>query len=80
MKLTIFEYQRDRNIVIHIWPTFSHVAEAYQVVHETNRAIWKNVPTRKCVLQLWLITEPSEVQPISYQHSAMLTMLKYLIC
>ena len=26
--------------------------------------------------KLWFMTEPSEVQPISHQHSAMLIMLK----
>ena len=61
---------------------FSYVAETYEVVHESNRTIWENVATGNCVLQLWLMTEPSEVhrvQPISDQHSAMLMTLKYLI-
>ena len=34
----------------------------------------------KLCIQLWLMTEPSEVQSILHQHSAMLIMLKYLIC
>ena len=36
----------------------------YQTAHESNRAIWENVATRNCVLDLWLMTEPSEIQPI----------------
>ena len=39
----------------------------------------ENVRTRNCALELWLMTEPSEIQPISQKHSAMLVMLKYLI-
>ena len=30
-------------------------------VHELNRAIWEKVATRNCVLQLWLMTKPSEL-------------------
>ena len=37
--------------------------------HAPNRAIWENVATGNCVLQ-----EPSEVQPISHQHSAILNV------
>ena len=50
-----------------------------QAVHQPRRAIWENVATENCILQLWLMTEPSEVWPISHQHSAILIMLKYLI-
>ena len=32
--------------------TFSHVAETYQVVHESNRTIWENIGKRNCILQL----------------------------
>ena len=39
----------------------------------------ENVGTRNCALELWLMTEPSEIQPISQKHSAMLVMLEYLI-
>ena len=42
--------------------------------HAPNRAIWENVAMGNCVLQLWLMTEPSEVQPISHQHSAILNV------
>ena len=58
---------------------FHIVAETQQVAHEPNRAIWENIATENCVLQLWVMTEPSEVQPISHQHSAMLIMVKYLL-
>ena len=34
----------------------------------------ENVAAGNCVLQLWLTAEPSEVQPISHQHSAMLNV------
>ena len=78
IKLTIVEYRRDRNIGIYIRPTFSYVAETQQIAHEPNRAIWENVATGNCVLQLCLM-KPSEVQPISHQHLAMIIMLKYLI-
>ena len=53
-KLTILKYQKDRNICIYISPTFSHVANTYQIGHESNRAIRENVETRKCVLERWL--------------------------
>ena len=79
MRLTIAEYWRDRNTSIYIWPNFSHVAKTYQTVHESDRPIWENAATGNCVLQLWLITEPSEARPIPHQHSAMLILLKYLI-
>ena len=62
IKLTIDEYPWDRNISICIWSTFSHIAETKQVVHEPNRAIWENVAKGNCVLHLWLMTEPLEVQ------------------
>ena len=45
---------------------------SYQIAHESNRAIWENVETRNCVLELWLITEPSEILLILHQHSVML--------
>ena len=54
MEHTIFEYRRERDISIYMWPTFSHVA----VVYESNRAIWENVAMRTCVLHLWLMTAP----------------------
>ena len=34
--------------------TFSHVASAYQIAHESSRAIWENVAKRECVIKLWL--------------------------
>ena len=37
---------------------------------EPNKFIWENVATGNCVVQLWLMTELSEVQSISHQHSA----------
>ena len=58
--------RRDRNFGIYIWTTFSQVAKTQQVVHKSNRAIWKNVATRNCVLQVWLMTEPWEIQPTEY--------------
>ena len=64
IKLTIFEYRSDRNIGIYIEQTFPHVAKTYPVVHEPNRAIWENVATGNCLLQLWLMMETSKVQPI----------------
>ena len=46
--MTTVEYRRDGNIAIYIWLTFSHVAETY-------RAIWENVATGYCVVQLWTL-------------------------
>ena len=66
-KLTIFKYRRARNTGIYIRPTFSHAANTYQITHESSGAIWESVATRNCVLKLWLMTEPSDMQPIS-QH------------
>ena len=40
-KLFIFEYRRDRNISIYIWPTFSHVANTYQIAQESNSTMGK---------------------------------------
>ena len=42
--------------------TFLYVAETWQVAHEPKRAIQENVATGNCILQLWLMTEPLEVQ------------------
>ena len=44
---------------------------------------WENAATENCELQLWLMTETSEVhrvQPILHQHSAILLTLTYPIC
>ena len=60
--------------------TYDRPFHKCQIVHESNRAIWENVPTGNCVPQLCLMTEPSEVRPIPYHLAAMLIMLKYLIC
>ena len=60
IKFTTAEYRRDRNrnIGIYISPTFSHIAETKKVVNEPNVAIWKNVATGNCVLQLWIMRDP----------------------
>ena len=70
IKLTIVEYRRGKTLVIKYDRPYLHVADTYQVVFESNRAIWENVATGNCILQLWLMMEPSEVhrvQPISHQ-------------
>ena len=64
---------KNRNVAIN---TFSHVAVTKHVVRKPNRTIWENGATANCLLQLWLMTEALE----AHQHSAMLIMLKYLIC
>ena len=76
IKLTIVEYRSDRNIGIYIWSTFYHDAKTLQVVHEPNKAIQENLPTKNCVLQHWLTMEPSEVQPISHDQSANVNNVK----
>ena len=77
IKLTIFENQRNRNIYLR--STSYHITDTLQISHESKKAIWVNVATRICVLQLWLKKESSELQPIWHQHSAMLIIFKYLI-
>ena len=77
IKLNIFENQRNRNIYLR--SIFYPITETLQISHESKKAIWVNVATRICVLQLWLEKESSELQPIWYQHSAMLIIFKYLI-
>ena len=52
----------------------------YQIFHESNRAIWKNLVILNCVLEFWFMTELLEIKPILHQHSTILVMLKYLIC
>ena len=77
IKLNIFENQRNRNIYLR--SIFYPITETLQISHESKEAIWVNVATRICVLQLWLEKESSELQPIWYQHWAMLIIFKYLI-
>ena len=66
IKLNIFENQRNRNIYLRL--IFYPITETLQISHESKEAIWVNVATRICVLQLWLEKESSELQPIWYQH------------
>ena len=78
--MTIFEYRRDRYFSIYISPTFSHIAGTYQIAHGLGGAIWGNVAAGSCLLELWLMAGPTEVQPISHQQLIILIMLEYLIC
>ena len=80
-KLTIFKYRRVRNTGIYIRTTLSHAANTYQITHGSSGAIWESVATRDCLLKLWLMMEPSDMQPISqhpiYDLLAFLVMLLF---
>ena len=48
--MTIFEYRRDRNIDIYIWPIISHVANTYQIAKQSHLGKCSNEKLRTVTL------------------------------
>ena len=48
--MTIFEYRRDRNIGIYIWPIISHVANTYQIAKQSHLGKCSNEKLRTVTL------------------------------